>query len=157
VVGLAVVVAARPLVTVGRSGSTPLDMVHFRGARVRSDRAAGLRADAAALRSAAGGRPVFVVTRDAGFWYLASGTRNPTPFDIPARTATGTNGIPMLLDQLHEGKLDLVCLDDGPPDAQSLVEVEAYVREHYQTGADLGPCTMFTAPADGVVRKRQRS
>jgi hypothetical protein len=157
VVGLALVVAARPVVTVGRGGSTPLDLAHFRGARVPSDRAGGLRAGAAALRSAAGGRPVFVVTRDAGFWYLASGTRNPTPFDVPARTATGTNGIPMLLDQLHDGTLELVCLDDGPPDAQSLVEVQAFVREHYEPGADVGPCTMFTAPADDVVRKRLRS
>ncbi len=154
VAALALAVALRPVVTLAREDRQPLAMTHFRGGLVAPEQAAEIRAQAAALRDATGAGPVFIVIPTAGFWYLASGARNPTPFDIPARTATGAHGIDRLLARLEAGEITRVCLDDGPPGRQSLVEVETFVRHHFDGGPDVGPCTMYAAPAAGVASKR---
>jgi len=144
VVALAVVVAAQPIAIAARGDREPFTQRHFRGPLMRPPEADLLEAQALRLREAAAGNPVFVVRADAGFWYLASGTRNPTPFDMPARTATGSNGITELLAQLNAGAITHVCLESRRQAPQSLVEVEQFVRTRYEAGVDVGPCTIFT-------------
>jgi hypothetical protein len=139
---MAATVAAQPLVTLAR-GHRLNTMPHFRGALMEPAEAASLTASAAKLAQASDGRPVFVLTPHSGFWYLASGVRNPTPFDTPHRTAVGSSGIPWLIEQLHTGAIDRVCVSRGSPDAQTLTEVADYVRARFVEGANAGPCTMF--------------
>lgn len=154
VVALAVAVALEPAITLARGGRTTVGMAHFRGPLMPDAVAAELRSKAALLTQSAAGQPVFIMRSDAGFWYLASGVRNPTPFDVPARTATGRAGIDGLLDRLTAGDIEKVCLDEAPPNAQSLVEVETFVRAYYERGADVGPCTMYSRPSPGTAKQR---
>ena len=110
---------------------------------MNSDEQETLLAGADRLREAARGQPVLLLSPHAGFWYVASGVSNPTPLDAPHRTAVGRNGIPLLLHQLTSGAIDRVCVDNGPPDAQTLTEVVLHIHTHFARGPNLGPCTMF--------------
>jgi hypothetical protein len=143
---LAVVVAGQPVATLARGGRESLAIEHFQGPVVPADTARRLREEAASLRAAAGARPIFITRRDAGFWYLSAGIRNPTPFDMPARTATGATGIERLIAGLETGAIDQVCLGPGESRPQSLTEVEAFVRERFQQVGNTGPCTIFRMP-----------
>ena len=150
---LTTMVAVQPAAIVAR-GARLSPMPHFRGALMSPVDAASLTASAARLRQAAGGQPVFVLTPHSGFWYLASGVTNPTPMDTPARTATGRNGIPWLIEQFDSLAIDRVCVLNGPPDAQTLTEIITYVRANFVEGTNVGPCTMFHAMAFALDLRR---
>ncbi len=138
-------VAARPVAILAWGDRRPASLPHFRAAFLEPAREVGLADSAARLRTAARGGPVLLLTMEAGFWYLASGIRNPTPFDIPARTSVGSGGVSWLLAQLENGQIETVCLDNRPPDSLTLAEVDAYVRRHFARGDDVGPCTIHRA------------
>jgi hypothetical protein len=139
--GLAV---GRPVAAaLGTDGRRPSTLPHFRGPLVTEDTEHRLAEKARALADASGGKPVFVLSTDAGFWYLASGVKNPTPFDIPTMTSVGQSGVAWLLTQLSSRSLMQVCVGNGPPTPLELAEVERYVRGHLQEGPDLGPCTVY--------------
>jgi hypothetical protein len=133
----------------------PSSLTHFRGPLLGPDVETACRTTADRLRVEADGRPVFLLGMDAGFWYLVSGVRNPTPFDIPATTSVGSSGVPWLLERLIDGRIDQVCLDHRPPDRMTLTPVAAFVRDHFQPSLDIGPCTIYRArPAGGVAWRR---
>jgi hypothetical protein len=141
VAGLLVI--GQPVVRTRLEGRRVSALPHFRGPLLPPGEAARLAAAAGRLRLAADGQPTFVLDLDAGFWYLASGLSNPTPFDMPARTSVGSTGVSWLLAQLMNGDISRVCIDNGPLDRLALDEVAGWVRGHFGPGTDVGPCTVF--------------
>lgn len=139
-------VAGRPAAILAGDDRRPASLPHFRAAFLEPARDAQLAESAGRLHTAAQGGPVLLLTMEAGFWYLASGTSNPTPFDMPARTSVGSGGVSWLLAELESGTIRTVCLDNGPPRRLTLVEVDTYVRRHFSRGEDVGPCTIHRVP-----------
>ena len=60
---------------------------------------------------AAAGRRPFIISLAAGFYYLTTGVRNPTPYDYPAPSAFGLKGEAQLMDALRRREISEVCLD----------------------------------------------
>jgi hypothetical protein len=149
--GLAVTIAVAlvlvPAARVLANGYRPSTLDHFRGPLMLPARQAELAATASRLREAAGGRPVFILDTEAGFWYLTAGLANPTPFDIPAATSIGTAGVPWLLSRLADGRIDQVCLDESPPGPLALESVASFVRSRFTGGPDVGPCRLYRSPS----------
>jgi len=143
VMAAAIVVIAQPVVRTWMEERHVSSVAHFRGPLLPAGEAARLAAAAGRLRQATGGQPTFVLDLDAGFWYLASGVSNPTPFDMPARTSVGSTGVSWLLAQLTNGGISRVCIDNGPLDDLALDEVGQWARRHFDEVADVGPCTVF--------------
>jgi hypothetical protein len=123
---------------------------HFRGPLLPPGRQADLLTTASRLREAAASRPVFILDAEAGFWYLATGLSNPTPFDIPAATSVGTGGVPWLLSRLADGRIDQVCLGESRSGPLALESVAAFVRERFAPGPDAGPCRLYRGTPDPV-------
>ena len=145
VLTLVLVVAVQPLVIVAREHRRPASLPFFRGVMMPPAEEARLAAAARRLRNAAAGRPVFILSTDAGFWYLSSDVDNPTPFDIPVATAVGSSGATWLRTELAHGGIDQVRLDNGPPNRLTLDAVRSFARDHFEPGPDIGPCTIFMA------------
>jgi hypothetical protein len=52
---------------------------------------------------------VFLLRSDAAVWYLASGLRNPTPYDYPLASTFGPNGQQVLAANLASGQVRFCC------------------------------------------------
>ena len=115
---------------------------HFRGPMIAADTERRLAASTRAMIDAAEGPSMFVLGTDAGFWYLATGLRNPTPFDIPAKTSVGRTGTESLLGRLSSGRLTPVCVANQR-ELLGLTEVEAFIQRQMRKGPDVGPCTVY--------------
>lgn len=103
------------------------------------------RAAAAALAAVPGGS-VFIVSRVAGFYYLASGVRNPTPFDVAFPTAFGRDGQRDLIRALHRRAIPAVCLAPPIPGlkpALRLAALERAIKQVMVRGRDLRVCTLY--------------
>ena len=144
---IAVVLVLAPAATLLANGHRPSTLAHFRGPLSPPAQQAGIETIAARFRDAAGGRPIFILDAEAGFWYLTTGLTNPTPFDIPAATSIGTGGVTWLLSRLADGRIDQVCLDESPPGPLALETVATFVRGRFSPGPDVGPCRIYRAPA----------
>jgi len=142
-------IACNLIVRFGAAGAALADddrafseLPHLRG--ILMPRAAiALTADAAnKLRDAAGGKPLFLLSPNAGFHYLTSGVSNPTPFDYPLKPAFGRAGMADTIARLESGELTQVCLKPVKglmaPDA-----LQHYVETQMVPGADLGVCTLY--------------
>jgi hypothetical protein len=92
----------------------------------------------------AGKRPL-LITNDAGGLYLATGLRNPTPFDLPASTALGRHGEEELIAALAAGRFPAVCVNEDWPGGVAPRRLIAFLRRHRQPGADLGSCVLYEA------------
>ena len=94
------------------------------------------------LQDAAGGAPLFLLVPDAGFYYLISGIRNPTPFDYPLKPAFGSTGMADTIERLAHGDLSRVCMKPlaglMAPDA-----LQTYIQTHMTQGEDLGTCILY--------------
>lgn len=137
-----VLILVRPVIALVSEARRPSTLPHFRGAFLTAGEERRLAETASRLATAAGGEAVFILSLRAGSLYLASGVRNPTPFDMPAVTAVGRSGIPWLLGELSRGAISRVCLA-GRPEELGLTDVRAFVQTHFQRGGDIGPCTMY--------------
>jgi hypothetical protein len=60
------------------------------------------------LRELTGGK-VFLLRPDAAVWYLATGLRNPTPYDYPLASTFGPDGQQVLADNLASGRVRSCC------------------------------------------------
>jgi len=106
------------------------------------EREASLVREAQALRRAAPDGSLFLLVPDAGLYYLASGLRNPTPFDYPLNTAFGRNGEASVAASIASGRLGRVCMATvtGPLAPE---RIQQAVTSHLSTTADLGICTLY--------------
>jgi hypothetical protein len=134
--------AAKPLFELIRGRYSLVGLPHFRGVLVAADLAPSLRRNAARLRTATEGDPVFLLKWGAARDYLASGLRNPTPFDYPYATAVGLQGQKELIRSIHEGGLRIVCLGREAEEL-GLPQVTRHVQQAMVKVRDLGFCALY--------------
>jgi len=119
---------------------------HFRGAFIDIFQHTQIRNDANALVDlVATEQPVFLLSPNAGFYYLVTELKNPSPFDYPLVTAFGLNGEAEVRDAISSGKIRTVCLDRRKPSPLSPVLLERYIQEHMQRIRRVGFCTLYRA------------
>ncbi len=120
---------------------------HFQGALIQADQEAAFRDHIRTLmEEIEENEKVFLLSAEAGFYYLATGLKNPTPFDIPTATAFGRNGIEEVLAALSEGRIRNVCIDPRWPSSPWAPEpLVRFVREEMVRGKDLGFCAIYRA------------
>ncbi len=113
------------------------ELPHFRGVLLKQSVREQLQQVATAMaEDAAKGKRLFLLSPRAGFFYLFSGVRNPTPFDYPLATAMGRHGEEQLIEAIGKGLIDRVWVDErimemGPLSPEKLL---AYIS------ANLQPC-----------------
>jgi hypothetical protein len=146
--GVAIAIMAMVPFLLARSPEANLsNLPHFHGVFVNRDDLARWRRQAARLSAAAQAKQdgLLLLVPDAGFRYLTSGLRNPTPFDFPFVTTFGVDGQQRVIDDLASGRIRRVCLAREwfgfEPD-----RLVHYVRTTMQAGTDLDICRLYTAP-----------
>ncbi|HUF48597.1 MAG TPA: hypothetical protein VMM93_12345 [Vicinamibacterales bacterium] len=143
IIAIGLVVALHPAGALLGEGREPSRLTHFRGPLIAPATAADLEEAAGRIAREAAGQPVFILSLEAGFWHLASGVPNATPFDIPATTSLGATGVTWLADRLADGRIRQVCVDRRRQDRLVLVDLAALVDATFDRGADVGPCTWY--------------
>jgi len=144
--GVAVLLSlARPL-RLARSGAAELSTLpHIHGTFVETSKQDEFRSEARMLAASAQrlDGPLFLLMPDAGFRYLTSGLRNPTPYDYPIVTTFGPHGQDEVFDDLVSGRIRNVCYGWW---TAGLVPTKlvTYVRTRMKPGRDLGPCTLYS-------------
>ena len=98
-----------------------------------------------ALVAAANGAPVFLLTSDAGFYYLVSGIRNPTPIDYPLVASMGRDGEERLIAAIRSRHLSLVCVRPFPDPLLRPARLEKYVQTEMHFVSHLGFCDLYQA------------
>ena len=73
------------------------------------------------------GGTVFLLRPDAAVWYLATGLRNPTPYDYPLASPFGPDGQQQLAANLASGRVRYCCWSPANAGALSPVHLEEYV------------------------------
>jgi hypothetical protein len=121
---------------------------HFRGVLIGEDAADDFRtAEKLSGLADDGEAPLLLGTR-AGFFYLASGVHDPTPYDDPLVTAFGREGEANVIGALERGQIRLVCRDhdfsstDGPRHLRP-TNLLLYVEQQMKLRRDLGTCSLY--------------
>ena len=131
------------------------NLTHFRHILVTTSEHEEAENDSARLAQGAAGRPLLLAHHEAGFLYLSSGIRNPTPFDFPLVTAFGASGEKDVAEQIRSGHLGRACVGEflslAPRDLLSAIEKEL------SAGRWLGPCRLWERPGDEVGGATHRS
>jgi hypothetical protein len=85
---------------------------HFRKVLIKRHVINEIRTSALALSEAShrGERP-FLLSPKAGFFYLVSGAKNPTPFDYPLVTAFGRDGEADVISSFARGSISSIWVD----------------------------------------------
>ncbi len=118
---------------------------HYWGIPMRTSDYVPLVHKVRTLRNAvdAGHRP-YLITMDAGFYYLATGLVNPTPFDYPAASAFGRQGEAQLIDTLRRREIPEACID---PEYEGIFlaprKLPPFVRREMRPLGDLGACILY--------------
>ena len=120
---------------------------HSRGALIGVTPQAGLSRFRSILDAATGGQPVFFMSRYAGFYYLITGLKNPTPFDFTYSTAFGRKGQQQVVASLAQRRILFLCIDTeedrGGPLFPQLIRT--YVDQSMDRYRDLGICVLYRA------------
>jgi hypothetical protein len=77
------------------------------------------------LRGLTGG-DVVLIRPDASVWYLATGLRNPTPYDYPLSSTFGPDGQEVLVEDIASGRVRYCCWHPSDLGLLSPAVVEAY-------------------------------
>ena len=93
------------------------------------------------------GEPIFFVTERAGFFYLVTGARDPTPYDVPATSNIGPREVASIAAEVRSGTVSRACFG-GPRayrDNPSLrpFALERVLRQELRPIADLGACVLY--------------
>ncbi|HEY5611547.1 MAG TPA: hypothetical protein VIL97_10085, partial [Thermoanaerobaculia bacterium] len=116
---------------------------HCRGILIAESTDDELLRAAADVRRAVDGDEAFVQTMTAGFYYLAAGIRNPTPYDMPAATTFGPDGQKKLIAMIEEGRIEKVVAFNEPLGSQSPTELLRYVETTMSPVATTGRFTLY--------------
>jgi hypothetical protein len=142
--GVAVLLMATLPIRLAHSSAADLSTLpHLRGTFIEERDLDGWQREAARLTSATGGtRDVLLLLPDAGFRYLTTALRNPTPFDFPFVTTFGRNGQERVIDSIASGRIAQVCLGRSwfGLEPKQLV---TYVRTTMRVRSQLGFCTLY--------------
>jgi hypothetical protein len=122
-----------------------LRLPHFEFVMLRRSEIAQLQRNREALVAAANGEPVFLLTSDAGFYYLVSGIRNPTPIDYPLVASMGRDGEGRLIGAIRSRHLPLVCVRPFPDPLLRPARLEKYVQTEMHFVSHLGFCDLYQA------------
>jgi hypothetical protein len=128
---------------------------HFRGVLIPVAQHAELRDRVQILSETVSGEPILLLSPYAGFYYLAAGIKNPTPFDYPAITTLTREGEDEVVAAIAGREIRMVCLDSREPSPlrESLrpERLERYVQVQMERGPDLGSCTIYSPRWQGGV------
>jgi len=117
---------------------------HFRAALIPAPQSALIEARARALIDEAANGPVFLLFPEAGFYYLITGLKNPTPFAYPLITAFGLDGQERTRAAIATGEIRSVCarFDSGYGASLEPRLLQDYVKKTLAAVKDLGLCTV---------------
>lgn len=87
------------------------ELPHFRGVLVHRGSSREALSRARELSGSTTEREIFLVTAQAGFYYLVTGLENPTPYDYPLVTAFGSQGEARVEAMLRDGRIRAACVD----------------------------------------------
>jgi hypothetical protein len=99
--------------------------------------------DRDAIRAAAAASPVFLLTDEAGFYYLISGVKNPTSIDYPLVSSMGRNGETKMIQAIKASKTGFVCLKSHGEPLLRPARLESFVRSELQFINRLGFCDLY--------------
>ena len=116
---------------------------HLRGALLEWQHEAELARASHELAAAGTGAKLFLLSSNAGFYYLTSGLPNHTPFDYPFVTTFGRRGESRVLASLRDGRLTAVCLDPKIEPALAPPLLLDFVERRMSPDRDLGVCTLY--------------
>jgi 4-amino-4-deoxy-L-arabinose transferase-like glycosyltransferase len=125
-------------------------LAHFEGILMPPDVEGSIRSRAERLRTEAQTNDPFLLMPDAGLYYLASGLRNPTPFDYALVTAMGRSGAADTVEAIGAGEIreacvgDLTAADLGP---QRPAQLERAISLHMEPIGWTGACLLYRYPA----------
>jgi hypothetical protein len=95
--------------------------------------------------AAAFGEEALIVSPRAGFLYLVTGARNPTPFDWLSVNNVDGRDEAELIGAIARGAIPVACVD--PEDwGLNPRRLEQAIRDHLERVADLGPCVLYRRP-----------
>ncbi len=139
----ALVLAVRPAALLVWGGERVSGLPHFRAAIIDESEELATQRAAASIRAASQGRPLFVLSGEAGLYYLVAGVRDPTRYDFPLVTTLGSHGENALIRALEDGRLRRVCLDERLRGRLAPARLIAFVRHRLARGRSLGPCRLY--------------
>ena len=90
--------------------------------------------------------PQFLAMREAGFYYLLSDVRNPTPYDFPLATAFGRTGQEELVARIRRGEIAAVCLGFSRGGDLTPRPVVDAVRTTMKPGLPMPLCRVYRTP-----------
>jgi hypothetical protein len=123
---------------------------HFRAAIVTDHRDKAVARNAAIIARAARGQPMFLLMRDAGLYYLLSGVRNPTRFDLPVAIEFGRSGEEEVGRQILDGSIPRVCVESTQDWGRNTpLRIMRFVRQRMRPVANLGVCRLY----DGLTAR----
>jgi hypothetical protein len=122
-----------------------LRLPHFEFVMLRRSEIVELQRNRDALVAAANSAPVFLLTADAGFYYLVSGIRNPTAIDYPMVASMGRDGEERLIAAIRSRHLPLVCVRPYPDPLLRPARLEKYVQTEMLFVSHLGFCDLYRA------------
>jgi hypothetical protein len=132
-----------PLLELAAGTARLSSLRHFQGVVMQKAAYRQLQARVDRLRRE-GGKGTFILSWEAGFFYLASGLRNPTPFDYPLVTAFGRHGETQVVAAIRSRAISSVCVDHKifsrplrPP------QLTAFVENGMVRARDAGFCVLY--------------
>lgn len=138
-------IAVSPAFFAATGKTVMMRLPHYWGVLMRTSDYYPLVGKVNALRNAmqAGHLP-YLITMDAGFYYLATGLPNPTPFDYPAAPAFGRHGESQVIDALRRRRIPEACLDhEYESFFQAPRVLPPFVRREMRPLGELGACTLY--------------
>ncbi len=132
-----------PAVRVGGGTMRVSTLQHFRGTLIPSATEEDYAAHARRLAAVAAGDQPFLLIPEAGFYYLLTGLKNPTPYDYPYVTTFGPRGQRDVIASIAEGRIRTVCFAAQGPIILRPAELARYVQEQMTRGEDAGACTLY--------------
>jgi len=120
-----------------------LQLPHFEYAIERRLRVAELQKNRDMLVAAAQRGPIFLLTLEAGFYYLVSGVHNPTSIDYPLVASMGKDGEDRLISAIRSGSVPRVCVRSYPDPLLRPAKLEEYVKTELVFQGDLGFCDLY--------------
>jgi hypothetical protein len=116
---------------------------HFRGVMIDLAALVDLERETRSLRDNAAGGELFIVGPKAGFYYVLTGLRNPTPYDYPFATTFGKAGEERTARAIREGRIKAACIDPSTPAKFRPIIVETAIRQTMKPERAAGSCYAF--------------
>jgi hypothetical protein len=116
---------------------------HFEYAMAPGAKIEQMKRDIGTLKEAAVTSPVFLLTDEAGFYYLISGIKNPTSIDYPMVAAMGKNGEADMIQAIQASKGSWVCVESYREPLLRPARVEEFIRSQLQFVKRLGFCDLY--------------